>query len=109
MRANEFVKKFGVDEASEIVHGVPSKYMECYYSNLCWDINTYKYSDRFKPRDSLVNIAWLKRLVKSWELIKKHNGLGNAKSLINHFKFIESEHLIPDGLEQAIADVESCQ
>ena len=73
MKANEFVKKFGWEEASEIVAGVPSKYMECYYSTLHWCNRNKKYSDRFKPRIDLVNIADLKRLVESYELI---NGLG---------------------------------
>lgn len=79
MKANEFVKKFGWEEASEIVAGVPSKYMECYYSTLHWCNRNKKYSDRFKPRIDLVNIADLKRLVESYELVQKFGGLNTAK------------------------------
>lgn len=84
MKANEFVKKFGWEYAKERME--------------------------YCKGARLVGMEIeLKRLVESHELVEKHNGLDNAKSLINHFKFIESEHLIPSGLEKAIADVESCQ
>ena len=105
MKANEFVKKFGIDEATEIVQGTPSKYMECYHSSVCWDNNTYKYSDRFKPRNSLVNIADLKRLVESHKLVGDYYGLTRAK------EHAESNYTAPElknALKQAIEDVESC-
>ena len=65
MKANEFIKKHGLEEASEIVAGIPDKF-KC-LSSTCWDANIYKYSDRFKPRQSLINMADLKRLVESHE------------------------------------------
>ena len=51
----------------------------------------------------------LKRLVESHELVESYGGLENAKGLVGHFKFIDCVHIIPDGLEQAIVDVESCK
>lgn len=96
MKANEFVKKFGWEEAEEIVGGLPEKFKFKPLVSVCWDNNTYKYSDRFKPRSSL------KRLVESHELVEELGGLYEAKNYV------------PDGykserLKQAIADVESCQ
>ena len=79
MTANEFVWKFGWEEASEIVAGVPSKYMECYYSTLHWCNRNKKYSDRFKPRIDLVNIADLKRLVETYDLVNELGGFEKAK------------------------------
>ena len=105
MKANEFVKKFGWEEAAEIVCGVPEKFRFKCLSNVCWDNNTYKYSDRFKPRLSLVNMADLKRLVESHELVNDYYGLARAK------EHAESNYTAPElraALKQAIADVESC-
>ena len=108
MKANEFVKKFGLEEAAEIVQGTPSKYMECYHSSVCWDTNTYKYSDRFKPRNSLVNIADLKRLIESYEFINERGGLEHVKNLIaTKLHWFDVDAIIKTN--QAIADVESCQ
>ncbi|WP_312969038.1 hypothetical protein [Acinetobacter gerneri] len=106
MKANEFVKKFGLEEASEIVAGVPERFMSCYYSSVCWDTNTYKYSDRFKPRESLVNIGWLKRLVESHELVKHIGGL--EKSKFEYESLLKFRNFNYERLKQAIADVESC-
>ena len=107
MKANEFVKKFGWEEAAEIVCGVPEKFRFKCLSNVCWDNNTYKYSDRFKPRLSLVNMADLKRLVESHELIRKD---------FESVEMAEYEYMISASynesywvrVKQAIADVESC-
>ena len=118
MKANEFVKKFGLEEATEIAQGVPEKFKFKCLNNVCWDNNTYKYSDRFKPRSSLVNVADLKRLVESYELVESRGGLDAAKHelillqkhLNNTFGYvtiITSEKI--ENLKQAIADVESCQ
>ena len=119
MKANEFVKKFGWEEAAEIVCGVPEKFRFKCLSNVCWDNNTYKYSDRFKPRLSLVNMADLKRLVESHELVESFGGLKMAKeSLKNLPSEYQSYTMTRDDtgattqsfkLNQAIFDVESCQ
>ena len=107
MKANEFVKKFGWEEAAEIVCGVPEKFRFKCLSNVCWDNNTYKYSDRFKPRLSLVNMADLKRLVESHELIERDFGLLD----IAEYQYMVSGCYSEPywiRIKQAIADVESC-
>ena len=108
MKANEFVKKFGWEEATEIVHGVPEKFKFKCLSNVCWDNNTYKYSDRFKPRLSLVNMADLKRLVESHELIKSCGGLEQAKGYAIDANACGASN-DEFKLKQAILDMESCQ
>lgn len=69
MKPEQFIREFGVDKAREVVDGIPSKYMECYYSTLCYCTKAKKYSDRFNPRIELVNMADLKRLVQSCDMI----------------------------------------
>ena len=92
MKANEYVKKYGVDCAKEIL----------------------------THNQDLMNIGFfidLKRLVESYELVKSRGGLDAAKHelillqkhLNNTFGYvtiITSEKI--ENLKQAIADVESC-
>lgn len=99
MKANEFVKKFGWDRAKREVALIGTIAM------MCGD-------DDFNND--------LKRLVESHELVEKHGGLISARKYI---KFLRSSvdiglyHGLDDVdykteiplIEQAIADVESCQ
>ena len=98
MKAIEFVKKFGWEEAKIICNGV-------FTGVVC-----YKWVE--------LNIDDLKRLVESHELVASRGGLCAAKHdlitlqkhLNNTFgwaKITTSEKI--DRLKQAIADVESCQ
>lgn len=80
MKPEQFIRDFGVEKAREVVEGIPSKYMECYYSTLCYCTKAKKYSDRFNPRIELVNMADLKRLVESLEIIDKCGGLYGFKT-----------------------------
>lgn len=36
MKPEQFIREFGEKKAREVVEGIPSKYMECYYSTLCY-------------------------------------------------------------------------
>ena len=90
MRANEFVKKFGLAEVKILLtspsHGFFFK--EDFYKHYGFDI----YED-------------LKRLVESHELVKDYYGLTRAK------EHAESNYTAPElkaALKQAILDVESC-
>ncbi len=83
MKPEQFIREQGLDKAREVVEGIPSKYMECYYSTLCYCTKAKKYSDRFNPRIELVNMADLKRLVESLEIIDKCGGLYGFKTYCN--------------------------
>ena len=83
MKANEFIKKSGWDDAIALVNA----------SNICG------------VDKSIVDIEDLKRLVESWELVKEHGSLGGAK------EYADSVYTAPEVAERlhvAIADVESC-
>ena len=101
MKANEFVKKVGWLKACDIVAHIPDRFMSCYYDRVCYCTKYKKYSDRFQPRITLVNIADLKRLTESWKLVASWGGLDDAKFALQLVRY-------PERLKQAIADVESC-
>ncbi|WP_180082579.1 hypothetical protein [Acinetobacter sp. YH12123] len=109
MKANEFVKKFGWEEAKEIVDNLPEKFKFKPLGSVCWDNNTYKYSDRFKPRSSLVNMADLKRLVESWELVESYGGIQKIREDTVDLEEWEENSELWKMVKQAIQDVESCQ
>ncbi|MDA3538954.1 hypothetical protein [Acinetobacter baumannii] len=83
MKPEHFIRDFGEKKAREVVEGIPSKYMECYYSTLCYCTKAKKYSDRFNPRIELVNMADLKRLVESVDRVNEHGGYLAAKELLS--------------------------
>lgn len=90
MKANEFVKKFGVVAAKNILHGMDdASEFTAHMPGDAWDEPT------------LVDAVCLRRLIESHELVEKLGGLDEAKIYV------------PDGykserLKQAIADMESC-
>lgn len=108
MNAIKFIQQHGVEKAREIVEGIPSKYMSCYYSTLCYCTKSNKYSDRFAPRESLVNMGWLKRLVESVDCIKSYGGIINAKHDVKYLD-LDWDYDTPrvTRLKQAIADYEA--
>ena len=87
MKANEFVKKFGVERAKQIVNADDSVHALVFAT-------------------TGVSFLELKRLVESHELVMDYYGLTRAK------EHAESNYTAPElkaALKQAIADVESCK
>jgi hypothetical protein len=113
MKANEFVKNFGLDKTKDIINDFENgKYKDCcldsgLINNLeksWWDICVYD----------------LKRLVESYELVVQCGGLEDARSHLESIRFniatktwfgqaLLNWSMYADKLEKAIADVESCQ
>ncbi|HFX6218834.1 TPA: hypothetical protein ACIFCE_003579 [Acinetobacter baumannii] len=94
MKPEQFIREFGEKKAREVVEGIPSKYMECYYSTLCYCTKAKKYSDRFNPRIELVNMADLKRLVESVDLVDSLGGLKAARSEAHKDCFVFNQPLL---------------
>ncbi|WP_312969757.1 hypothetical protein [Acinetobacter gerneri] len=101
MKANEFVKKFGIEKAKEFL-----------------DLPSYTV-DQLLMLQSGLRCDELQKLVESHELVEKHGGLVSSKK---YLKFLQSsvdiglyhgldnvdyKTEIPE-MEKAIADVESC-
>ena len=91
MKANEFVKKFGLDLAKRDVRALESGFI--------------------KREDILEHYGFdilddLKRLVESHELVQDLYGIERAK------QYADSKYTAPEisvAIKQAITDVESCQ
>ena len=86
MRANEFVKRFGLERAKQFVNADHTAHALVF-------------------ANTGVSFIDLKRLVGSHELVMDYYGLTKAK------EHAESEYTAPElkvALKQAIADVESC-
>lgn len=94
MKANEFVKKFGVGAAKNILHGMDdASEFTAHMPEDAWD----------KP--TLIDAVGLRRLVESHELVEQFGGLEKAMdAVINQ----EANGRPMNQLAQAIADVESC-
>ena len=92
MKANEFVKKFGWNDARVCI-------LNCACPEDRW---LMRHGNLLSDQD----FDDLKRLVESHELIEQYNGLFEAKELIRVSPKMTSELR---EVAAAIADVESCQ
>lgn len=100
MRANEFVKKFGVDEAKEAI------------KNVAWCGTAYCARlghGCFKTKsDCRIDINDLKRLVESHEFVRANGGVEGAMKYINsQDPNATSKHY--NALRTKVSGVESCQ
>ena len=93
MKANEFVKKFGITEAKKVLHCMDD----------ATEFTTHMLGDTW-DKPTLIDAVGLRRLIESHELVESHGGLYQARKVAhkNCFEY-------PVRLLQAIADVESCQ
>ena len=91
MKANEFVKKFGLKLAQRDIAALDSGFIkrEDFLEHYGFDI-----------------LDDLKSLVESHELVEKHGGLENAKD--EYFSCVQNNEPA-SYVAKAIADVESCQ
>ena len=94
VRANEFVKKFGLEHTKYLIED--TELSEFAIHSSC----AGKYSM------DTVCVSDLKRLVESHELVEKHGGLENAKD--EYFSCVQNNEPA-SYVAKAIADVESCQ
>ena len=89
MKANEFVKKFGVERAKQMVNADDSVHALVFAT-------------------TKVSFLDLKRLVESHEFINERGGLEHVKNLIaTKLHWFDVDAIIKTN--QAIFDVESCQ
>lgn len=93
MRANEFVKKFGLKLAQRDIAALDSGFIK---------------HDDFLEHYGFDILDDLKHLVESHELVEKLGGLEKCKGLVQVCIF-KGRDSYAARLKQAIADVESCQ
>lgn len=120
MKANEFVKKFGLNTAKSVLSNENSKSCRFYcHSHECGlMIPCQVWVD--DPKDSnvdFVSLDELEKLIESHELVKEFGGLGEAKEYIHYHGEYEAiydengsvcNYASNSELIEAIADVESC-
>lgn len=95
MKANEFIRKFGLGAAKNILHGMDdASEFTVHMSGDAWD----------KP--TLIDAVGLRRIVESHELVERLGGIDGARKELANLcdSLIDCAYLC-----QAIADVESCQ
>ncbi len=97
MKANEFVKKYGLELSREIVSKQPKWASNVRVSEI---IGTWEYTEKVLPSFSIVE---LKGLVESHELVGRYGTADEAKEYLPMLRMDSY-----DELKQAIADVESC-
>ncbi|UNT61068.1 hypothetical protein [Acinetobacter towneri] len=101
MKANEFVKKFGVNKAKALLSTQGKTIANLKSEYAAEQLKEYQ---GYIVSDDLMSLVELKRLVESHELVEKFGGLAEAKKIANNPLAIFNT--MP--LKQAIADVESC-
>ena len=97
MKANEFIKEYGLGEAVELVNSV--KFVVKIKDIVC--------DPCFLIGDYALSYKELKHLTESHELIESCGGLQSVGEKLTHGMY-ESRAVI-ERLKQAITDVESCQ
>ena len=90
MKANEFVKRFGLDRAKQFVNADSTAH------DLVFAATGVSFID-------------LKRLVDSHELVEIYGGYDLAKNVMQITPLRKSSYDLIENLKQAIADVESCK
>lgn len=106
MKANEFIKKYGIYSAKRLVETAPLDKRET--PNIKYEKGNAHWGG--SSLDICVDVQELKRLIESHELVEKMGGLNEAKG--EFFEIVHSGYYVdvsPSALRKAIADVESCQ
>ena len=106
VKANEFVKKFGLDSFKAAM--LCPQFKRYNYAILYSDEIDFSNEIVEKHADYMFKASDIKRLVESHELVKKLGGLEKCKGLVQVCIF-KGRDSYAARLKQAIADVESCQ
>lgn len=112
MQANEFVKTHGLESTKDIVKHYGN------HTHITDDARMFITEEFYKETranyvddlNSMVKMEDLKRLVESHELVQSKGGIEKAKAIVaDSFIWGLGGRVYANPLEQAIADVESCQ
>lgn len=104
MKANEFVKKFGLNSFKAAM--LCPQFKRYNYAILYSDEVDFSNDFIDKHADYMFKTSEVKCLVESHELVQDYYGLARAKE---HAKSNYTAPELKAALKQAIADVESCQ
>ncbi|MDQ8937034.1 hypothetical protein [Acinetobacter rudis] len=105
MKANEFVKEFGIEEAQFLIDEWDGEATN-------WSLETGFVFVGKSVDTHMLCIETLKRLVESHDLVESLGGLEKAKELLVEIANRDhryAQHFEKPALEKAIVDVEACQ
>ena len=106
MRANDFIKKFGFEKAKLLLSTQGKTIAELKGEYTTKQLKEYQ---GYIVSGDLMSFVDLKRLVESYKIVNFYGGIQNAKEIV---KISVRSGYGPSSLSdinQAIADVESCQ
>lgn len=101
MKANEFVKNFGITRAHQIL-----KYSNHKHKRFLADRISVTYNEMDIP--DWTSLDDLKRLVESHELVESYGGLEKSRKHLDE-KWVFEWTALDGKLSQSICDVESCK
>ena len=106
MKANEFVKKHGWD--SLLIAKTLPKFNR--YKYVIFYADEIDFSNEFHAgrKSYMFDVAEVKRLVESHELVESYGGLDGSKRFIERDQEAEIDDYVTEKIKKAIADVESC-
>lgn len=104
MKANEFVKKYGLNKAKVLLSTQGKTIANLKSEYTAEQLKEYQ---GYIVSDDLMSLVELRRLVESHELVGKVGGLDKAKMLLR-MRIAAELYESADEIEKAIADVESC-
>ena len=124
MKANDFIKKFGIGAAQCVLKNMPrtsthyvfnktgfyySLDFKSYFHEGDWFDSDYSTAEEMEEdyRGNVVDLANLRRLVVAHEVVGILGGLEECKELIKRTVFPLSDRIIK--LKYSVSDVESCQ
>ena len=110
MKANEYINKYGVDCAKEILKHNQDLMNIGFFTDIKRLVESHELTEKFGGLDVCKKIMFQKRLrqPKATHVLQHHEN----KKLIQFFSTNQSKpngSVKLDAIEQAIADVESCQ
>ena len=111
MKANEFVKKFGLDAVNKMLQDFPKMTHASDDAGVFLnDIEYKKHAPWFADSVAkMVSFSDLKRLFDSHDLVEECGGLEAANTIVGCAEVGGIATMNISRLKQAIADVESCQ
>ena len=102
MKANEFIKKFGLGEAKALLTKHEKSFMPRVFDMWSDELQDFVLAEKYASFD----MDDLKRLVESHDLVESYGGLEKSKLKVQGNRLSYKRLAL---LSKAIADVESCQ
>ncbi len=102
MNAFEFVKKYGLNRATEILQYMPEGAASFDFINIEYSVGRRLVGKKH------IRLDLVKRIVESHELVEFFDGISEIKDILSPVDGLQLSDKAKARLKQAIADVEAC-